>query len=131
MWTRSSDLGPIVPEKPRIRNDDVDASSQINLEGFLSTVGEIGLVTRSRNDVCQDDAIRLIVFDDEYTCHEPVPYFRPLGEAFRSRLPGTLLINDATEIPLQASVVFTLLLGSWRVIVWPLCPHTCADRRSE
>ena len=43
---------------------------------FLAVRGEVDLMTRSLEDVCQDDPVGGFVLDDEYACHDTVP---PLG----------------------------------------------------
>ena len=83
LWKQRSqghdELQPIDIRHMKIRDDDIDAPFQVDLQGLLAIRGEIDVVTRSLRDVSEDDAIRLIVFDDEYTCHDTAPWFGPPG----------------------------------------------------
>ncbi len=53
----------------KICDDDVDAHFHVGLESLFAIRGEIDLVAHPLDDACQDQSIRLFVFDDENTCH--------------------------------------------------------------
>ena len=63
----------------KIRDDDVNASSKVEIEGLHSIRCDIDLVTQPLDDVFQDDPIGLFVFDDEYACHDIEPLLRAAG----------------------------------------------------
>ena len=78
-FQRIDEFQPIAVRHLKICDDDVDAPFRIKLEGCLSARGKKDFVARLLDDVCEDDAICLVVFDDEYTCHDADPFPGPLG----------------------------------------------------
>ena len=60
----------------KIRDDDINASSKVEIEGLHSIRCDIDLVTQPLDDIFQDGAIGLFVFDDKYASHyyrTPIP----------------------------------------------------------
>ena len=54
----------------KIRDDDVDRLSTVFRQSLFSVRRQGGLVTRSFEDIAQEDPNWLVVIDDEYACHD-------------------------------------------------------------
>ena len=108
----------------KIRDDDINAFSKVEIEGLHSINRDIDLVTHPLDDVFQDDPITRFVFDDEYVFHDIEPLSGPLGG--EGGWVNMLLLNDATEIRVRASV----LVGHFRPVVGRL-PLVEGERRCK
>ncbi len=108
----------------KIRDDDINAFSKVEIEGLHSINRDIDLVTQPLDDAFQDDPITRFVFDDEYVFHDIEPLSGPLGG--EGGWVNMLLLNDATEIRVRASV----LVGHFRPVVGRL-PLVEGERRCK
>ena len=77
---RPDQLEPINVRHVKIRDDDVNAYSFEDVEGLHSIRGEMDLVARPLDNASQNHPIRLLVVDDEYTCHDGDPLSGPMRE---------------------------------------------------